>query len=74
MGMPQAVKVAPFGPSPTRQKKMPQTIFPSDKGAVLEKVAGGGGPKMIHLTPVVFLDNPAFVNFGQQIFKIKPNI
>jgi hypothetical protein len=49
--MSQTVKVAPFSPSSARQEKMPQTIFCSDKGAMLEKVSASSGLKIIHLTP-----------------------
>ena len=66
-GVPQLVEVAPFSPSPARQKKMPQAIFCSGQAATLEKKAAAGGLKMINLTPVVALDNFAIPNFGQQI-------
>jgi hypothetical protein len=61
------VEIAPFSPSPARQKKMPQAIFGSDQAATLEKTAAAGGLKMINLTPVVALDYFAIPNFGQQI-------
>jgi hypothetical protein len=69
--MSQAVQIAPFGPSPVRQKKMPQTIFRSEKSAALEEIGAVSGLKMIHLTPVVFLNNSAFDNFRQHVPKMK---
>jgi len=72
--MHQAVKIAPLRPSPVRQKKMSHTIFGSDEGAEFEKVAATDGLEVIHLPPVVLLYNPAFVNFGQQVFKFKPRV
>jgi hypothetical protein len=62
------MQVVPFGPSPAGQKKVSQTIFSSDKRAAFKKVAAVSGLKMIHLTPVVALDNFAITNFGQQVF------
>ena len=53
---------------------MPQTIFGSDQQTAFEEIAAVSGLKMVHLAPVVFFNNPAFVNFGQHVLKMKPRI
>jgi hypothetical protein len=69
--LPQAVQVAPFGPSSTGKQKMPQAVFGSDKRAALDKIAAARSLKMIHLAPRAVLNNPAGVNSGDQRFKLK---
>jgi hypothetical protein len=61
------MQVVPFGPSPSGQKHMAHPIFGPDKGTAFKKIAAGGGLKMIHLTPIICLDDFAVVKCGQQV-------